>query len=435
MDIALNASKNTPFRLRDWMVSDRVLGTMTGWLVILLSCGYPLSASLAMFLKVPSTPINFTARLIYMMMALYLISASYFRKETRSITIGGLCIILFWVIYLIRAVYDLEVVGVQVLATSSFNFYSFSVGNCFLPSVAIVLTARYISLPQWPWKVWVTLLVVNILMLILIQQMAGELSMKIFTNRLSIGSKDGKESVINPILISFYGGQLVVTSIGLSVFFKKSSLLKRLLLLISLLIGLSCLFLGASRSPIIITSLIILFMFFFYLKEEIKMNLRSFIKILTIFSVFTIGINYISSKYEVKDFLIIERLLRFSKDRSVGKKETRDFEQSAAINDFLNNPIAGRSIVNSYDNTYPHNIVIEVMMAIGLIGLIIFLPIFYLLVYRSFVLPFYYPSIIIYSMFIVMTYLLVFFSDCIWSSTNFWAVSAMLLCLQKRQFS
>jgi hypothetical protein len=433
MDIALNASKDTPFRLRDWMVSDRVLGTMTGWLVILLSCGYPLSASLAMFLKVPSTPINFTARLVYMMMALYLIGASYFRKETRSITIGGMCIILFWVIYLIRAVYDLEVVGVQVLATSSFNFYSFSIGNCFLPSLAIVFTARYISLPKLPWKVWYTLLVVNILILILIQQIAGELSMKIFANRLSISSKDGKENVINPILISFYGGQLVVLSIGMLIFNKGFSVFRRILLLCSLIIGLICLFLGASRSPIVITILVILFMIFFYFRKSFKFRVSSVVKVSIFALLFGVGIQRVTRNYSVKDFLIIERLLRFSKDRATGKKEVRDFERKAAINDFLRNPVAGNSIVNSYDNTYPHNIVIEVVMALGVIGILIFTPILLLLLYKSFITPFYYPNIIVLCMFIVTTYFLTFFSGCIWSSTNFWVVCAMILCIQKRQ--
>jgi hypothetical protein len=433
MDITLKVNKTTPFRLRNWMISDRVLGNMAGWLVILLSCGYPLSASLAMFLKVPSTPINFTARLIYMMMALYLIVASYFRKESRSITTGGMCIILFWVIYLIRAIYDLEVVGVQVFATSAFNFYSFSIGNCFIPSVAIVLTARYISLPQWPWKVWFTLFVVNILMLILIQQMVGELSMKIFTNRLYIGSEDGKESVINPIAISFHGGLLIVLSIGILLFNARLTIFRRLFLFFSLSIGMICLFLGASRSPIIITVFVILFMALFYLKSLFKFNVRYLSKVSIFTLLFAAGINQISSSYNIKDFLIIERLLRFSKNRVMGKKEARDFEQSAAINDFLNNPVAGNSIVNSYDNTYPHNIVIEVIMALGVIGIIVFAPIFFLLFYKSFVIPFYYPNIIVHSMFVVMTYLLIFFSGCIWASTNFWAVTSMIVCLQKQQ--
>lgn len=171
----------------------------------------------------------------------------------------------------------------------------------------------------------------------------------------------------------------------------------------------------------------------FYLKSLFKFNVRYLSKVSIFTLLFAAGINQISSSYNIKDFLIIERLLRFSKNRVMGKKEARDFEQSAAINDFLNNPVAGNSIVNSYDNTYPHNIVIEVIMALGVIGIIVFAPIFFLLFYKSFVIPFYYPNIIVHSMFVVMTYLLIFFSGCIWASTNFWAVTSMIVCLQKQQ--
>lgn len=141
----------------------------------------------------------------------------------------------------------------------------------------------------------------------------------------------------------------------------------------------------------------------------------------------------VAGNYKVKDFLIVERLLNFTKDRVSGKKEVRDFEQQAALNDFLSSPVLGRSIVNSFDNTYPHNIAIEVAMSLGIIGIIVFLPMLFLLLYKSFILPYYYPSMIIHSVFIIMTYFLTFFSGSIWASTNFWAVAAMILSLQKHQ--
>ena len=58
--------------------------------------------------------------------------------------------------------------------------------------------------------------------------------------------------------------------------------------------------------------------------------------------------------------------------RSGGIQEERDFLYSVAWNDFLSAPLFGNAYVLSIDATTPHNVPLEVLMSVGLIGAVFF---------------------------------------------------------------
>ena len=74
-----------------------------------------------------------------------------------------------------------------------------------------------------------------------------------------------------------------------------------------------------------------------------------------------------------------QRLSSFLEDGSGGdlnsSRDPRFDIYQNAWDDFLDSPIIGKQYVTSIFNFYPHNIVLEVLMSLGIVGIILFLPI------------------------------------------------------------
>ena len=75
------------------------------------------------------------------------------------------------------------------------------------------------------------------------------------------------------------------------------------------------------------------------------------------------------------NFTIFTRLNAFGQSIQKGDTEIRTVLFAEAWNQFLNNPIAGDRWVTKKESFYPHNIFIEVLMSMGIIGFSIFLMI------------------------------------------------------------
>jgi O-antigen ligase len=69
---------------------------------------------------------------------------------------------------------------------------------------------------------------------------------------------------------------------------------------------------------------------------------------------------------------LFERFILMYDQRVEGGIEERDLIFSSAWMDFLSSPLFGRSYVTSYENSSPHNIVLESLMATGLFGSALF---------------------------------------------------------------
>lgn len=173
---------------------------------------------------------------------------------------------------------------------------------------------------------------------------------------LLIYDDPSQESTISPLALS-YGSSLGISLCLYSLFFEKKSFWYRIYLFSVIGVSLVIFFLGSSRGALvaILLSVMCLFLFSNY-KNKI---------IAAIFIFISIPFSFILSEK------IGSNLFERTDDAlSSGDTSGRNELWEDAWNQFINNPILGGRIEVS--GIYPHNMFLEVMMATGIIGMILF---------------------------------------------------------------
>jgi O-antigen ligase len=174
---------------------------------------------------------------------------------------------------------------------------------------------------------------------------------------------------LSAITISYIGGTLLVLSIALLL---NKHIKKRLILIIGITLGLFLLLLGASKGPLLFSILVLIILIIVHFRnigltwKALRLSVLVFI---TISSLIVYLIPYLSSN----DFAMIARVESFIENREMGQDEVRDFIFNSAWNQFMDNPILGDSYLEKTTKWYPHNLMLEVLMATGIIGFLFFM--------------------------------------------------------------
>ncbi|WP_316838251.1 O-antigen ligase family protein [Pedobacter nutrimenti] len=350
--------------------TDNWKGNLTLWLFLFLSFGYPIQASIPIFLHIPSTPINATFRGLYLFISIFLIVNSF--KRSNKLPKGIKALIFFWILYGIRLIYDVSFRGIKLGDKDALYIYSFAFGSCFFPMLAVILNAKYINLNSIYKKLYSIMALSNLLLLILIVYQNGSLSLNLFTSRISITGGDN-ESVINTIIIGLYGDLLFVLSVYSLLFLRFKNSLIKLLVIFFGLTGLLNLIAAASRGPLVVMVLIVIYMVYF--KYKIVSRRADFLAKTIMISIITIFFVLITGFLDnlTERFTIFSRFEQFGQDLKSGEKEARSYEYSSAWDQFCDSPIFGDRFTTRLDSTYPHNIYLEVLMSLGIVGMALLL--------------------------------------------------------------
>lgn len=416
-----------------YLSSDKVIGKMALWLMVLITFAYPIVASIATLVKIPTTPINVGVRGLYVIVSLIILFLSIFKRNTYRFRWFNSLILIFWLCYAIRLVYDIEIMHIKERDFQNITVYLFAFGNCMLPAFAMMVGSKYINLEQLEKVIVRVLFVSNILVIILLAVQAG-LSLELFIIRQRILGVN-KDNVINEITLSFTGCQLFVFALNLLLLNNKSaSKFYRLFLVICLFIGLFNLFVGGSRSPMILMSLLTIYTIGFYFKKKHRFSrfLNNFKVFIVIVLLGGLGV-FAASKLKNVDFALLERLTQTTTERKKGEKEERDFMQEVAMEQFYSSPIVGHQYLNTYNYIYPHNILIEVLMALGAVGAILFYPFIGSLIYRLITIPLLDKKLFRLSNIIWLSLLVSLFSGSLWNSTDFWVLSVFWMNFNNSQ--
>lgn len=348
---------------------DKTLTLLVTWLIILDCFSYPITAVVIAYFQVPSNPINIGLKALYSLLALWIIFRSLLRQGLvfpKRIVWG----LIFFAIYSLRLILDISLFNVWVLLYSTSYVLAYFFGATLLPIIAVTLAYKNIEVGKITnWTFWT--LVLSNLMLIYYLLVLGDFGnlehqLAVRAHIKTEGSEIG--SLINPITIGYNGGSLIIFCFNAYLVRFFSSRVVNFLLLPFSLLGLLVLFLGASRGPLVGTILlmIISLIVHFYKSKEKLLKLGKAIFILTtIYVLLGSFVTQITKKY---DLFLLYRMERFVSEREKGEKEARDYSYEGAWNDFLSSPVIGKQFVGTYDNFYPHNIFLEVLMATGIIG-------------------------------------------------------------------
>ncbi len=403
-------------------------------LIPLLVYGYPLQASITVLLNKSSTPINLAFRAAYAVISLLLVVIGLLKhKFNWKISIGGWLILFFWCLYLIRLIYDINFRGIVFGGGDALQVFGYAIGNCLLPSLAIIINIKYVEIKKIGTNLYRVLILTNLTIIGLIYYQNNGISPEIFLKRVSITDSTGELLIINTILIGFYGEVLIATSLFYLIFLKQS-FYSNIFNLIFFLLGFFNIVVAGSRGPFL--SLFILLCFIIGLKTYFSKNPVLLIAKTVIAGFLGLNLLFLTvitflGSYSIEDLTLFSRLNSFKEQREDNIEEERDFEWRSAINQFKDNPIIGDQFVTTFDGYYPHNIHLEVFMALGIIGGIIYIGFYYALFqkFKLFLKHSLIPNLLICLFFIAST-LSATLSGSLFQGFEFWILITLLLNVQ-----
>jgi len=315
---------------------------MTGVIALTL-VGYPLAGLVSSALGLESTTTSIPMRVLVLLVGAA--TVAHFAVQRHAFRLDGLVFLFFW-LYLIRLVWDLQVPWFEDLLTAIVFF----VATVMLPAIAAMIGARGYDERS----------TAQIVFLVGAFVCLGALAL----NRLGIGTTAELTTTtgrlwlaaLNPISL----GHVATTTIiaALAIWGSPRIIGGRLALAGGVLVALACLVLAASRGPIV--ALIVAGISYALLQGRWGRIFAGGLSLLIVGPVIL----------ATQGITIIDRFTDISSDVSALE---RVMTQERALSQALANPVFGSAYVEVISGQYPHNLILEAFMALGFFGLGLFL--------------------------------------------------------------
>lgn len=309
------------------------------WLFILIVLGYPFFAIIGILINIESLSASILMRLIVVLLAGYIFYKGGFHRQSLALVFLGM----FGLLYLLRLFFDLGVTNVDE-ANQALTFFFVTV---FLPCLALLLWR--VEIPEFfvAWRIALMGALTCVLILFSYQQgFGGEKNL----------TEDHGQILFLGLNAITIGHLAVTTLIAALVCFDFSiSLYRRFILLPIGGCALALLFASEARGPLI--SLVVAVMVFAIVRKKVWFLMASM-------AVGTIGVFWLGE-------MLFERMGAVGEDESsLGRLEM----MAGSIDQFVQHPWFGASFIEPITLSYPHNLFIEILLALGLVGMLVFLP-------------------------------------------------------------
>jgi len=346
---------------------EKVQVLIAEWVFISILMFYPFFASVSILIGIESRPLSLLYRGSYLGATLLILFLEFARKSNKVKTnVFVLSFILFWLIYLGRMYHDLVHLGItRGYAARGFIYYfQFGILGSFMPVLMLCFTEGRMNYERFFKNLKLIAWLTAFCLFYIVNHEYG-FGLNIFLSRFSLGED---ANIISPILISQYGGIIAVLA-----FYSMKISKVTFTSVIQWLLGLTLLILGSSRGPFIGVVLIHIFIYWIFFKSNIEKISVWRNLIITLLIIMGLFIAVVLPNLEK-----INMLNRIQGSVSQGKGlDDRGSAWSSAWNQFLGNPIFGDKIIENHFGFYPHNLVLEILMATGLLGLIVLLPLIF----------------------------------------------------------
>lgn len=315
---------------------------MAVWIVVLVLLAYPLFGTLVAFTSLPSSVASWPIRGLVLIFSLLIILKS---KNSPLGNFNFNIIAIFWLLYFIRLLWDLAIVQIPLASDFMFSFVFFTL----VPAVAMMhiraldekkLTALLLNIGSF------------ICILAVIATYTSAAASRSFT-----AEAEGRLflDTVNPITYGHVGVTTIIAALAkLRCCSKRSDWI---ITVLALILGAFTIQLSGSRGP-----LVTLFICIFALAIFNK----SFRWLL--FPVLGVVILFFAGAFAESENILTSRIAStLQRDNT----EVRVVMQAGAIQQFLDNPFFGSAIIEFEFQDYPHNIIIESAMALGIVGLLL----------------------------------------------------------------
>jgi O-antigen ligase len=309
------------------------------WLFVLIVLGYPFFAIVGILINVESLSASIPLRLIVVLLAGYIFCKGGFHRLSSTLISFGM----FCFFYLLRLFFDLGIANIGE-ANQALTFFVVTV---FLPCLALLLWR--VEIPESFVALRIALMGVLTCVLVLVSYQQG------LGGESNLTENHGQILFLGLNAITI--GHLAVTSLiaALVCFDFSTSLYRRSFMLLIGGCALALLFVSEARGPVI--SLVVAVMVFAIVRKKAKILLASIVT-------GTVGVFWFGE-------MLFERMGAVGEDESsLGRLEM----MAGSIDQFVQHPWFGASFIEPITLSYPHNLFIEILLALGLVGMLVFLP-------------------------------------------------------------
>lgn len=332
----------------------------------MLSFGYVVSTFLPLTLDINTTPTNIGFRFVYFSLSVFLIFYGIRKTVKTGMPASFWLISVFLFLYSIRILYDVFFLDI-IFKDSLFYLLSYSFAGSFIPFFAMALYAKSIDYDILLKSTFYLLLLSGVLLLVLIYNIYHSFSPELFLYRVSLTRQNGEEMSVNPITLSYFGSALSLLSFY-NIFYKRN--LPGIFNILGIIVGIVLLILGASRGPQVSFTFCFLFLLFKYIfstKKGLSTKITFFLTSICVLA----SIIYLISLVDLTKVTMYNRFANFG-DGLRSDTNTRENSWAGAWQQFLDSPLWGDSYLGKIDLYYPHNIYLEILMALGFIGAALF---------------------------------------------------------------
>jgi hypothetical protein len=396
--------------------------------VLLMSLpGYPLLVAAANLAGLPgaaSSTASMIMRTLNVIVAALLILCSFGRRRDSASNVITQILIVFWAAYFVRMFFDTFIYP-DALWQEPYYYWIWAVGGSFIPMLGLARSPQQIEGTDtlFIWFFYATFAACLLAAFAASGTKVDDVGSLVETGRGRIG-----DDRLNPISLGHLGAMLVIQSIWAIIFFPPwRTVAMRLLVVVALCFGLYVLILANSRGPIVAAiGCLILISLFAPLRQKLLAVLLSGIGVAAILPL----AQYVEDNHGISTF---SRIFGMSVAESV-EQSSRLGLFADALKGFWKNPWIGSSLEIPSVGGYPHNVVIESFMALGIFFGSLVVAAIALLCMRSLSLFSKYPR---YSWpcLIFMQYLIgAQFSGSLYGSTYLWASVGLIVSLRTRAY-
>lgn len=381
---------------------------------IILCVGFFLVSIFPSVFQIDSQIITIPFRAFVLFFSGIIILRKFFQKSLKEFGIVEIAFVIFWIIYFLKGVYTFQnYIFLEKVKSKEIETYLRILGITFLPSFAILNLKRQ----DFNFKISFQVIFFLVLLVLLLNVLVG-------IEHDYHGRSSGFMSMYS---ISFGHWGVTLSLLSLYQIIYKEIQEKYFLYLsyFGFILGLYIMYASGTRSPLV--ALIIGICFLFYSKN-FKKILYVFLGTMILSGGLLVVFNPQSAGTNGSSFFA-----RVTKSIKTGDSSGRGDLYEQGIEIFKQSPVTGGRILYA-DGMYPHNVFLEVLMATGVIGFIVYFLFFkdcikYIINVRT--VGEIYPETIWIAVLWVQYFILSLFSYNLHSSPEVWYLTAMILVLNK----
>lgn len=373
---------------------DRLAVLLTGTLITLMVVGYPMAGLIATGLGLESTATSIPLRLLTL--AISAATVLHIATAGRRVRMDA-AVILFWWLYLLRLIVDARSGQFQDVGDALIFFLAAIV----VPAAAVMIGAVGYNERFIAWRLFIVGTTVCAASMLLDALGVGDAaSLTEVTGRLSF-------EALNPISL---GHVATTTVLAALVLWRKSQTpVLRAGLSIGMAVAVVCLLLAASRGPVL--ALMVALISFSIFRGRVGQIFAGGLAVLIVAPILLAS----------QGVELVERFTNIASDMS-GRE--RLMIQLNAIDQAIRSPVLGSAYTELQTGQYPHNLLLESFMALGVVGGALFLFICLRTGFRAAV------RLRLGEMLLPLLFVQYFvgaqFSSSLWGAEAFWAVVVLI---------